>query len=118
MQAHPSYQALSHVLPKYPQAAGSLFQAYSDVLLVQKWTDVEVVDLEDISRVAITGKKPMMDSTFHVVPCSLAETLSFAWLETAFTLLSDPPGIYLAITSEDASIVYYKISRGIVKPQI
>ncbi|KAJ6492428.1 tRNA intron endonuclease [Mycena vitilis] len=118
MQAHPSYQALSHVLPKYRQAAGSLFQAYNDLLLVQQWTDVEVVDLEDISRVAIAGKKPTTDAALYVVPCSLAEAFSFAWLETAFTLLSDPPGIYLAITSEDASIVYYKISRGIVKPQI
>jgi tRNA-splicing endonuclease subunit Sen15 len=68
------------VLPKYPQAAGSLFQAYNDILLgedyqpvlffmvprihlsdafsVQQWTDVQVVDLEGVSRAAITGKKP------------------------------------------------------------
>ncbi|KAJ6499561.1 tRNA intron endonuclease [Mycena vitilis] len=118
MQAHPSYQALSHVLPKYPRAAGSLFQAYNDILLVQRWTDVEVVDLEGVSRAAITGKKPKTDATMYVVPCSLAETLSFGWLTTAFTLLSDPPEIYLAITSDDASIVYYKISNGIVKPQV
>ncbi|KAJ7868288.1 tRNA intron endonuclease [Mycena leptocephala] len=118
MQAHPSYPALAHVLPKYPQAAGSLFQAYNDILLVQQWTDVQVVDLEGVSRAAITGKKPKTDVTLCVVPCSLAETLSFAWLTTAFTLLSDPPQIYLAITSDDASIVYYKISHGIVKPQV
>ncbi|KAJ7845445.1 hypothetical protein B0H14DRAFT_3868096 [Mycena olivaceomarginata] len=54
------YAALAHVLPKYPRAAGSLFQAYNDILLE----------------------------------------------------------IFLAITSDDASIVYYKLSRGIVKPQI
>ncbi|KAJ7909695.1 hypothetical protein B0H13DRAFT_1616314, partial [Mycena leptocephala] len=58
------------------------------------------------------------DVTLHVVPCSLAETLSFAWLKTAFAQLSDPPEIYLAITSDDVSIVYYKISRGIIKPQV
>jgi len=39
-------------------------------------------------------------------------------LQQAFSLLSDPPEIYLAITSEDASIVYYKISLGIVKPPV
>ncbi|KAJ6622663.1 tRNA intron endonuclease [Mycena sp. CBHHK59/15] len=118
MEAHPSYQALAHVIPKYPRAAGCLFQAYNDILLVQQWSDVEVVDLEGVSRGAIKGKKPKTETTLHVIPCSLAETLSFSWLQTAFTLLSDPPEIYLAITSDDASIVYYKISRGIVKPQV
>ncbi|KAK7048732.1 Sen15 domain-containing protein [Favolaschia claudopus] len=118
MQAHPSYPALAHLLPKYPRAAGSLFQAYNDIVLVQQWKDINVVDLEGISRVAITGKKPKTDAISYVVPCSLAETVSFGWLTTAFTLLSDPPEIFLAITSDDASIVYYKLSRGIVKPQV
>ncbi|KAJ7490469.1 tRNA intron endonuclease [Mycena latifolia] len=144
METHPSYTDLAHVLPKYPRAAGCLFQAYNDILLgeicsltlpsssgndislvfladspaVQEWSDVKVVDLEDVSRAAITGKKSKTVTTLHVVPCSLAETLSFGWLQTAFTLLSDPPEIYLAITSDDASIVYYKISRGIVKPEV
>ncbi|KAF8215077.1 tRNA intron endonuclease [Mycena galopus ATCC 62051] len=118
MQAHPSYPALAHVLPKYPRAAGSLFQAYNDILLVQQWTDVKVVELEDISRAAISGKKPGTDATLYVVPCSLAETLSFGWLKMAFTLLSNPAEIFLAITSDDASIVYYKLSRGIVKPHV
>ncbi|KAJ7274114.1 hypothetical protein C8J57DRAFT_1314689, partial [Mycena rebaudengoi] len=89
-----------------------------------KWSNFEVVDLEGVSRAAIRGKKPKTDTTLYVVPCSLAETLFFSWfvifphLTTAFTSLSDPPEIYLAITSDDASLVYYKISRGFVKPQV
>ncbi|KAL4255205.1 SEN15 family protein [Pleurotus pulmonarius] len=39
-------------------------------------------------------------------------------LENAFVSLADPPEVYLAITTEDSSIVYYKISRGIVKPPL
>jgi tRNA-splicing endonuclease subunit Sen15 len=39
-------------------------------------------------------------------------------LKAAFELLSNPPEIFLAITSQDASIVYYKISLGIVKPPV
>jgi hypothetical protein len=39
-------------------------------------------------------------------------------LDDAFTSLGKPSKIYLAITSEDASIVYYKISAGIVKPSM
>jgi tRNA-splicing endonuclease subunit Sen15, fungi type len=34
----------------------------------------------------------------------------------AFSGLQNPAEIYLAITSDDSSIVYYKISSGIVKP--
>lgn len=39
-------------------------------------------------------------------------------LQTAFKELDNPPEIYVAITSEDASIVYYKLSLGIVKPLV
>ena len=34
------------------------------------------------------------------------------------TELTNPPFLYLAITSEDASIVYYKLSNGIAKPLV
>ncbi|KAF7306273.1 Sen15 domain-containing protein [Mycena indigotica] len=135
MQRHPSYKVLQPVVTKYPRAAGCLFQTYNDIvygqsrffrpddyeteaLSAQGWTDVQVLELEGLSRAAISGKKPKMDATLYVVPCSLAETLSFGWLQDAFTQLSDPPEIFLAITSDDASIVYYKLSRGIVKPQL
>lgn len=36
----------------------------------------------------------------------------------AFEELGKPPQIYLAINSEDSSIVYYKLSPGIVKPPV
>lgn len=37
---------------------------------------------------------------------------------SALADLGDPPEIYLAISTEDSSIVYYKISRGFVKPPL
>lgn len=69
------------------------------------------------------------------MPCTISETLStrlwvppgistvscpniYSSLDDAFTSLGKPSEIYLAITSEDASIVYYKISSGVVKPSI
>ncbi|KAF5386986.1 hypothetical protein D9615_001967 [Tricholomella constricta] len=118
MESHPSYSALAPILRKYPRAAGALFQAYNDVVFAQQWTDVEVIELEACGRAAIKGRKPKTEIDLHVVPCTLSETVSFAWLQDAFTLLENPAGIYLAITSEDASIVYYKISQGIVKPPV
>ncbi|KIM89210.1 hypothetical protein PILCRDRAFT_95170 [Piloderma croceum F 1598] len=118
MENHPSYPALSSVLPKYPRAAGALFQAYNDILFAQQWSDVEVIDLASCSRGAVKGRRPQTDETLCVVPCSLAESISTSWLHDAFKELQFPKEIYLAITSEDASIVYYKISRGIVKPPV
>jgi len=74
-----------------------LFQAYNDIVYVQRWTNPEVIDLEKCKRGAIKATKKGAD---------------------AFAELSSPQEIYLAITSDDASLVYYKISDGIVKPQL
>jgi len=136
MEFHPSYPALSFVLLKYPKAAAALFQTYNDILSAQQWSDVEVLDLPSCSRGAVTGRRPQTKETLCVVPCSLAESLSISWymptpllrslaqvghfdrLQDAFNELQHPKEIYLAITAEDASIVYYKISEGIVKPPV
>ncbi|KII90652.1 hypothetical protein PLICRDRAFT_107005, partial [Plicaturopsis crispa FD-325 SS-3] len=112
------YPLLSSLLSKYPRTAGSLFQTYNDLLLAQQWTEVEVVDLQSCQRGAIKGKRPNTDIQLAVVPCSLAESLSLEWMQNAFGGLGKPAYVYLAITSDDASIVYYKISRGMVKPPV
>jgi len=118
MENHPSYPALSPILPKYPKAAGALFQTYNDIIFAQQWSDVEVLDLASCSRGAVRGCRPQTEEKMCVVPCSLAESLSTSWLHDAFKGLENPKEIFLAITSEDASIVYYKISNGIVKPPV
>jgi len=48
----------------------------------------------------------------------MSETLSTSWLVDAFKALDEPEGIYLAISTEDSSIVYYRISRGFAKPPL
>ncbi|KAL9711357.1 hypothetical protein Ac2012v2_005902 [Leucoagaricus gongylophorus] len=118
MEKHPSYPTLAPLLSKYPRSSGSLFQAYNDIVYAQRWEYVDVVELEKCSRGAITGRKKHSDTILHVVPCTISETLSTRLLDDAFTSLGKPSEIYLAITSEDASIVYYKISSGVVKPSI
>ncbi|KZP31622.1 hypothetical protein FIBSPDRAFT_916846 [Athelia psychrophila] len=121
MEAHPSYPVLASLLAKYPRAAGALFQTYNDILFSQQWTDVQPLDLPACSRGAVKGRKPASNSDAEpscVVPCSMAETMSISWLQDAFRDLENPKEIFLAITTEDASIVYYKISQGIVKPPV
>ncbi|PPQ73160.1 hypothetical protein CVT26_014826 [Gymnopilus dilepis] len=138
MELHPSFPVLSPFISKYPRSSASLFQTYNDIVYAQQWQDVEVLDLESCSRGAIKGKKRDTEEMLYVVPCSLSETLSFGWLQGAFAQIfrtrsngeeflaaeqdstagANPPFIYLAITTQDASIVYYKLSQGIVKPPV
>ncbi|KAG2349841.1 hypothetical protein BDR05DRAFT_955695 [Suillus weaverae] len=124
MQNHPSYPVLSQLLAKYPATGGALFQVYNDLTLAQRWTEVEVLDLPACKRAAIKGQRPTPDtdrgpSICVVVPCLLSESISTSWLRATFTSLDPLPSeIYVAITSEDTSTVYYKISQGIVKPPV
>lgn len=118
MNAHPSHQELSALLPKYPKAAGALFQTYNDLKFAQQWTDLEIIDLSSCSRGALRGRRPKMETSLCVIPCSLAESLSISWLQGAFRELGEPSEVYLAVNAEDSSIVYYKISPGIIKPPV
>ncbi|KAL4261583.1 SEN15 family protein [Pleurotus pulmonarius] len=118
------YQQVSTFSTKYPRTMGTLFLAYNDLVYSQRWTDVEILDLKSCSRAAIRGCRRLNANNTHntqianVVPCTLSELISLEWLGNAFISLGDPPEVYLAITSDDSSIVYYKISRGIVKPPL
>jgi len=127
MESHPSYPILKPYIMAYPKSAGAAFQTYNDIVYAQGWKDVKLVELRRCRRVGFTGKRvedgTVIDTQLHVVPCSLAETLSMSWIQDAFADMSNPdsnppPSIYLAITDTDSSIVYYKISSGIVKPPV
>ncbi|KAF5311659.1 hypothetical protein D9611_009499 [Ephemerocybe angulata] len=126
MQSHPSYPILSGYLKKYPSAASSLFQTYNDITYAQQWLDVSVVDLGDeFKRAAIRGRRKMgaedgggvSEDFSYVFPCSLAEAFPYERLQKVFSSLGIEK-MFMAVTSEDASIVYYKISAGIVKPPV
>ncbi|EJT98832.1 hypothetical protein DACRYDRAFT_118593 [Dacryopinax primogenitus] len=113
---HSSLSPLQPFLQKYPSSAPSLIQAYSDLLFTQHWTELTLLDLP-VGRVAISGHKPTEQGAKLVLPCSLDESLSLHWLSQVFAALGPQvPELYLGIVSPDSSIVYYKISKGIVKP--
>ncbi|KAJ3775663.1 tRNA intron endonuclease [Lentinula raphanica] len=122
LELHPSYPALASIAERYPDHRGTLFQTYNDLLLAQQWRDVRVIDLADCGRGALQGKRPKTatdaEALLHVVPCSLAESISLDWIQNAFKSLDYPSSLYLAVVSDDSSIVYYKLSSGIVKPSI
>lgn len=41
-----------------------------------------------------------------------------SWLQSAFEAFGEPQELYLAITSDDSSLVYYKLSLGMTKPPV
>jgi tRNA-splicing endonuclease subunit Sen15 len=49
------------------------------------------------------------------VPCSL---MCHGRINSAFEDMGDVSELYMAITAEDSSILYYKLSKGFVKPQL
>ncbi|KAF8610329.1 hypothetical protein BDV93DRAFT_13209 [Ceratobasidium sp. AG-I] len=115
MEKHPSYPNLAVYLQKYLKARGAIYQAYSDITYGQQWSDVQVIDAPRIQRIIISGKR--QEQSF-VIPCGLDETLSMNWISEAFEGLpiSSSSDVYLGIVSDDSSVVYYKITPGIVKP--
>ncbi|KAG8736156.1 hypothetical protein FRC12_017752 [Ceratobasidium sp. 428] len=119
MERHPSYPALKEYLQKYPKSRGAIYQAYNDIVYGQQWLDVEVLDAPRINRVVISGKRPEQSISSLVIPCRLDEVMSIDWLTEAFKDLpvADNIEVYLGISSDDSSIVYYKISQGIMKPK-
>ncbi|KAF9502565.1 hypothetical protein BS47DRAFT_1356910 [Hydnum rufescens UP504] len=62
---------------RYPKHAQGLFQTYNDIMFVQQWVDVDVLDMAALSR---------PEPRKIVVPCSLSENLSIKWYSTLVTL--------------------------------
>jgi len=116
MESHPSYSTLAPFIAKYPQVGGCLFLTYNDLVYAQSWKGVEVLELPQSQRVALKGIRPETNASHIIVPCSLSESLSMTWVTNVFKELNDTPDLYLGILSEDSSVVYYRLSSGIVKP--
>jgi len=101
----------------YPRHAQSLFQVYNDILYAQQWREVAVENLALLSRAIIKGKKTEQEDQRIVIPCSLADQLSIDWLNAVFSSQTPVPDqIWIGIVADDSSLVYYKLSRGMVKP--
>ncbi|KZV93809.1 hypothetical protein EXIGLDRAFT_673622 [Exidia glandulosa HHB12029] len=119
MEAHPAYKPIAGYMKRYPMLAGSMFQVHNDLMLAQQWEGLEAVELAAAGRVVFRGRRTKTDDKVqYVVPCSLAESLSLAWFGAVFRELDGVQEVHLGITSEDSSVVYYKLSRGIVKPPL
>jgi len=107
----------------YPAKRGVIGQVYNDLAHAQKWKDLDVVDLPLVNRCGFTGSHPMRENGQQdctVVPCSIAEDISVIWLQRAFQSIKNGKGksIYIAVVDSDSTVVYYKISQGLISPPI
>ncbi|KAF8531260.1 tRNA intron endonuclease [Gautieria morchelliformis] len=116
MDSHPSHSTLLPHITKYPHLAGCVFQVYNDILHAQRWEDLETLALPTCGRIVLKGTRPETKTVHIIMPCNLTESLSLNWLSSVFGELVETSEIYLAIVSDDSSIVYYRVSKGIVKP--
>ena len=56
--------------------------------------------------------------SFHVLVARLQDAFKTLFPKESMDNVAAPPFLYVAITSSDSSIVYYKLSQGIVKPPV
>jgi len=110
--------SIPEILDTYPLTRGCAAQTFQDLINAQKWEEVKIIDLPSIGRYGFTGKRPHTDGEAAIIPCTTVENISISWLTRAFGLLLPKPYFYLAIVDNDSTIVYYKMSDGLIKPLI
>ncbi|WFD04790.1 hypothetical protein MVES1_000114 [Malassezia vespertilionis] len=127
---HPAYPAVELLCEKYPVQRAALFQTFVDLQYAAAWCDLRAVDIpRDIQGDVYTfgGKGWAMligfapDSTVpqSVLPMAIEQAFTTSMIADLFASLPEDvvqTHILLAMMSGDATVVYYKLSRGMTKP--
>ncbi|KAG4301731.1 hypothetical protein PCANB_001796 [Pneumocystis canis] len=98
-----------------------LYYVYTDLLLSQLWLKLKIYCLPS-NRSIIQGTSPQNYKIFYVYPCSLEECVSVKSLcelydEIRSVIGKNEQTLLLGIVSPDSTIVYYKMSDGLLKPR-
>ncbi|PVF92793.1 hypothetical protein CPB86DRAFT_716840, partial [Serendipita vermifera] len=134
---------LAGLTAKYPKYSGTLIQTHSDLAFSQRWRNVIAVDLHVAKRPALLGVRNEEESDVAsiVVPFQPTEAVTMVLIQDIFNsmdpkilkLREDDLGywsseateiawhdthFYVAVIAPDSSQVYYKVGRGIIKPQM
>lgn len=136
-QVPPERPALAKLAPlctKYPSQAAALVQTWEDLKYSAGWTQLSTVDIERATSpvkgyapkgfgsqgwVLICGRPRGAKSNTAVLPMLVEETMDTALFSEVFARLPNevaPTHVLLAMMSNDATVVYYKLSQGLVKP--
>lgn len=128
---HPAYKVVGPACEANPKQAAALWLAYCDLAYAANWSDLSPLQSSS-SWALLSGVPPpplisagpaqtVAASTKPTVvfPVDLETTLAPADLKEVFASLPPAIGsdtILLAAASNDGTVVYYKLSRGLVKP--
>ncbi|WFC95805.1 hypothetical protein MBRA1_002459 [Malassezia brasiliensis] len=127
---HAAHSAVDPMAQAYPAQAAALFQTYVDLRYAASWRDLRVIEIvRDASGDArafgargwalICGTAPQTTQPQAVLPMSIEQTFDTAMFSSVFAQLPNDVAashLLLAMMSSDSTVVYYKLSQGLVKP--
>ncbi|KAL4400372.1 tRNA-intron endonuclease [Malassezia pachydermatis] len=131
---HVAYAAVAPLGAKYPAQEAALFQTYVDLKYAARWQSLDVVDLPNDSSSTATlptstfgeqgwavliGLAPSSKEKQVVVPMLIEQSFTTATFSALFAKIPEGVAsnhILLAMMSNDSTVVYYKLSKGMVKP--
>ncbi|ORX53860.1 hypothetical protein BCR36DRAFT_348891 [Piromyces finnis] len=116
MEKNPMYSNVKEYCEKYPLKSYNIFQTYLDLCLVKKYEIKNFIDVKELKTIAFEVKNPKENENSIVIPMGINETWSIETLNKTFVELKDISSIIYAILSSDSSIVYYRVSKGMVPP--
>ncbi|KAI8822234.1 tRNA intron endonuclease [Fimicolochytrium jonesii] len=122
LPSHPLYiKFLEQCVDSPPRVRGLSFQVYTDLLLAKQWWSVQPIDVPSLDKIVLVARSQQHDKREWIIPMNPQENWSMEWLSRTFANLSSVArgveSVVLAIVSTDATIVYYRIHKGLVPPK-
>ncbi|WFD44211.1 hypothetical protein MPSI1_002877 [Malassezia psittaci] len=129
-EQHPAFPDVEMMVQKYKTQGGPLLQTFCDLNYAASWRDLQVLDIvhdqdADLNQFGangwaiILGRAPHHEAIQAVLPMSVEQSFDSATFSEIFKKLPedvDASHILLAMMSNDSTVVYYKLSKGLVKP--
>ncbi|KDR20531.1 tRNA-splicing endonuclease subunit Sen15-like isoform X2 [Zootermopsis nevadensis] len=120
---HPVQQDMVNLGCRNQLSVGIAFQVYMDLCEVQAMEDVRYVYSHELDLIYLLGKTqrgPQSASRTEIfLPLSTASEITPAWIQKVQDTLctdKDKKGITLAMKEHDSTVVYYRLTQGLVPP--
>ncbi|XP_054837432.1 tRNA-splicing endonuclease subunit Sen15 isoform X2 [Eublepharis macularius] len=120
LAAHPTLTRMTSLDVADSSRVYAAFLVYLDLLEARNWHEVSYVGLAEFQLVCLRGREREADDLQVVVPVPVHVSFSHDWMRQIMkrtcTVSDSPMSIMLAIVESDSTIVYYKLTDGLVTP--
>ncbi|XP_054837431.1 tRNA-splicing endonuclease subunit Sen15 isoform X1 [Eublepharis macularius] len=138
LAAHPTLTRMTSLDVADSSRVYAAFLVYLDLLEARNWHEVSYVGLAEFQLVCLRGREREADDLQVVVPVPVHVSFSHDWfqgrsgklqasqpdvntgmrqiMKRTCTVSDSPMSIMLAIVESDSTIVYYKLTDGLVTP--